>query len=161
MSCVCDQTPFLWTNQSCTWNWIHAAARTLRIVAGWNVVRVRSSRLTRRGFGFIRLAVSGNVSLSGTLRPNRVPELPMRGHFKSLYIPSLVRAFTGSPVAGAVEFSSGGSSVSCRFFSRSWLRSSTSLTAWAGPGSSNHSLSETMVIGELLVDAASRTRVVC
>ena len=84
MSCVCVQAPFLCTNQSCTMNWIHAAAITLRIVAGWNVVRVNSSRLTRRGLGVMRLAVSGNVSLSGTLRPNRMPALPMRGQVRSL-----------------------------------------------------------------------------
>ena len=72
-------------------NWIHAAAMTLRIVAGWNVVRVNSSRLTRRGLGFIRLAASGNVSSSGTFRPNLMPALPMRGHFRSLYVPSAVR----------------------------------------------------------------------
>ena len=65
-------------------NWIHAAAITFRIVAGWNVVRVRSSRLTSRGLGFIRLAVSGNVSARGTLRPKRMPALPIRGHFRSL-----------------------------------------------------------------------------
>ena len=29
-------------------------------------------------------AVSGNVSLSGTLRPNRMPALPMRGQVTSL-----------------------------------------------------------------------------
>ena len=72
-------------------NWIHAAAITLRIVAGWKVVRVRSSRLTCRGLGVSRLAVSGNASLKGTLRPNRMPALPIRGHFRSLYVPSLVR----------------------------------------------------------------------
>ena len=34
MSWVCVQLPFLCTNQSWTMNWIHAAAITLRIVAG-------------------------------------------------------------------------------------------------------------------------------
>src|SRR6185436_661050 len=161
MSWVCDQTPFLCTNQSCTWNWIHAAAMTLRIFAGWNVVRVRSSRLTRRGFGVIRLATSGKVSLNGTLRPKRVPALPMRGQRRSLLMPSLVRTFTGSPL-GAAVCSSAGSSVSCRFFARSSLRISTSLTAAAGPGSSCHSLSETKDIGRLLGDAHSpTTRVDC
>ena len=72
-------------------NWIHAAAITLRIVAGWKVVRVSSSRLTCRGLGVSRLAVSGNASLKGTLRPNRMPALPIRGHLRSLYVPSLVR----------------------------------------------------------------------
>ena len=83
--------PFLCTNQSWTMNWIHAAAITLRIVAGWKVVRVRSSRLTCRGLGVSRLAVSGNASLKGTLRPKRMPALPIRGHLRSLYVPSLVR----------------------------------------------------------------------
>ena len=36
MSCVCDQAPFLCTNQSCTMNWIQAAAITFRNVASWN-----------------------------------------------------------------------------------------------------------------------------
>ena len=84
MSCVWVQTPFLCMNQSCTWNWIHAAASTLTISAGWNVVRVRSSRLTVRGLGFSRFAVSGIVSESGTLRPKRTPALPIRGHPRSL-----------------------------------------------------------------------------
>ena len=84
MSWVCVHTPFLCMNQSWTWNWIHAAPNTLRMFAGWNVVRVSSSRLTVRGFGVRRFAVSGNVSLSGTLRPNRVPALPIRGHDTSL-----------------------------------------------------------------------------
>src|SRR6185436_3762482 len=132
-------------------NWIHAAAITLRIVAGWNVVRVNSSRLTRRGLGVMRLAVSGNVSLSGTFRPNRIPALPMRGQVRSLKVPSLVRAFRASPVVGVVERSSGGSSVSCRFFSRSCLRSSTSLGPAIASGNSYHSLSlSSMDIGELL-----------
>ena len=78
-------------NQSWTMNWIQAAAITLRIVAGWNVVRVSSSRLTWRGLGFRRLAVSGKASLNGTFRPSRMPALPMRGHLRSLYVPSLVR----------------------------------------------------------------------
>ena len=84
MSCVWLATPFGCMNQSCTWNWIHAAASTLMIVAGWNVVRVSSSRLTVRGFGVSRLAVSGNVSFSGKLRPKRTPALPIRGQPRSL-----------------------------------------------------------------------------
>ncbi len=46
-----SSTFFPWLNQSCTSNWSHAPASTLTIVAGWNSVRVRSSRLTSRGFG--------------------------------------------------------------------------------------------------------------
>ena len=42
---------FPWLNQSCTSNWIQAAASTFSVVAGWNVSRVSSRRLTRRGFG--------------------------------------------------------------------------------------------------------------
>jgi hypothetical protein len=84
MSWVCVDTPFLCMNQSWTWNWIQAAATTLRIVAGWKVLRVSSSRLTTRGFGFIKFATSGNASASATLRPNRVPALPMRGQVRSL-----------------------------------------------------------------------------
>jgi hypothetical protein len=40
-----------WRNQSCTWNWIHAAASRFSVVAGLNLSRVSSSRLTVRGFG--------------------------------------------------------------------------------------------------------------
>jgi hypothetical protein len=40
-----------WFTQSCTWNWIHAAARRLSDVAGRKVSRVSSSRLTTIGFG--------------------------------------------------------------------------------------------------------------
>ena len=95
---------------------------TLRIVAGWKVVRVRSSRLTRRGLGFIRFAVSGNASFNGTLRPKRMPALPMRGQEMSLYVPSLVRTLGAAPAGGEVAVSSGGSSVSARFCSRSSSR---------------------------------------
>lgn len=40
-----------WLTQSCTWNWIQAAARTLSEVAGTKLSRYRSSRLTVTGFG--------------------------------------------------------------------------------------------------------------
>ena len=40
-----------WLNQSCTSNWIHAAASRFSVVAGWNSLRVSSSLLTSRGFG--------------------------------------------------------------------------------------------------------------
>ena len=122
MSWVWLHVPFLCTNQSCTMNWIQAAAMTLRIVAGWKVVRVRSSRLTRRGLGSIRFAVSGNASFNGTLRPKRMPALPMRGQEMSLYVPSLVRTLGTAPAGGEVAVSSGGSSVSARFCSRSSSR---------------------------------------
>ena len=74
----------LCTNQSWTMNWIHAAASRFRMVAGWNCSRVISSRLTTRGFGTSRLAVSGRVCSSGTLRPNRQPAAPIRGYCRSL-----------------------------------------------------------------------------
>ncbi len=43
-----------WKTQSCTSNWIQDAARRFRVVAGMNSRRVRSSRLTSRGFGSSR-----------------------------------------------------------------------------------------------------------
>src|SRR5262245_5449645 len=69
----------LCTNQSCTWNWIHDAASRLRMVAGVNSSRVISSRLTTRGLGVIRFAVSGTTLSSGTLRPKRRPTEPIFG----------------------------------------------------------------------------------
>src|SRR3990172_8163023 len=62
---------FLWLNQSWTWNWIQAAARRFRDVAGTKEWRVMSSRLTVRGFGSRRRGFLTTRS-SGTNRPKRV-----------------------------------------------------------------------------------------
>ena len=66
-------------------NWIHAAASMFRVVAGWNAVRVSSSRLTVLGLGD---SSSGGDSWyaadSGILRPNRVPAMPIAGCWRSL-----------------------------------------------------------------------------
>ena len=112
------------TNQSCTMNWIHAAAIRLRMVAGLNSSRVISSRLITRGFGTRRLAVSGDTCSSGKLRPKRRPTDPIDGHFRSLNEPSSIRPSrcSGVVVTGAGWHSSGGSSVSCRFLARRSLR---------------------------------------
>ena len=79
-----------WLNQSCTSNWIHAPASRLSVVAGMNSLRVNSSRLTVRGFGssgFFSFAVYS----SGTLRPKRLPRLPISGSSRLLKVPSSVR----------------------------------------------------------------------
>ena len=59
----------------------------------------------------------------------------------------MVRTARASGLIGRSRGSSAGSSVSCRFFSRSSLRISTSFAPAAGRGSSCHSLSKTMDIG--------------
>ena len=58
-----------WLTQSCTWNWIQAAARTLSERAGMNLSLVRSSVLTRIGSG----RSSALVAL-GMFRPNVAPD---------------------------------------------------------------------------------------
>src|SRR5688572_8243978 len=110
------------------------------MVAGRNSVLVISSRLTSRGLGVIRLAVSGKVCSSGTLRPKRRPQLPIAGYARSLYVPSTVRSSrnAGSRLAGTAFFSRGGSSVSCRFSRRNWLRISTSRGIASSRGSLYH-----------------------
>ncbi len=131
----------LCTNQSWTMNWIQAAASRFRKVAGWNCSRVIRSRLTVRGLGTSRLAVSGRVCSIGTFRPKRQPADPMRGCWRSLLLPSvdLDSRIAGSRSGGTVRFSSGGSSVSCRFFSRSSFRISTSRNMESTRGNLYHS----------------------
>jgi hypothetical protein len=73
-----------WLSQSRSINWIHAAASKLSDSAGWNLSRVRSSRLMVRGLGRMSHWWSGCVWSIGTLRPNRVPALPIRGLSRSL-----------------------------------------------------------------------------
>src|SRR5215813_6703528 len=78
-----------WVNQSWTWNWIQAAARTLRVVAGMNVSRVISFRLISRGLGCRRPGSgSARARAGSTFRPKRVRALPMAGSARSLYVPS-------------------------------------------------------------------------
>src|SRR5215467_5533163 len=55
-SYVWSGSPSPWLNQSLTMNWIQVAASMLRVVAGWNAVRVSSSLLTVLGLGDIRRA---------------------------------------------------------------------------------------------------------
>src|SRR5579862_8730564 len=78
-----------WLNQPRIMNCSQAAASRLRVVAGTNVWRDRSSRLTVLGLG-LRMAGSGSgyVSRIGTFRPKRVRALPMVGLDRSLYVPS-------------------------------------------------------------------------
>jgi hypothetical protein len=84
-----------WVAQSCTWNWIQAAASRFRPVAGTNSFRAISRLLIVRGLG-LRMPgpASGRVSSSGTLRPNRRPALPIRGSSRSLKRPAGWRAVT-------------------------------------------------------------------
>src|SRR3990172_411853 len=91
---------FLWLNQSWTWNWIQAAARRFRDVAGTKEWRVMSSRLTVRGFGSRRRGFLTTRS-SWTFRPNRAPAAPMRGSEKSLFRPSGWR-YAADSRAGAI-----------------------------------------------------------
>ena len=109
-------------------NWSQAPASRLRIVAGLKVSRVISSRLMTRGFGISSLAVSGNVLSRGKFRPKRRPAEPIFGKLRSFEVPSMVRdiADAGSRSAGISRRGSAGSSVSCRFFSRSSVRMFTS-----------------------------------
>jgi len=66
-------------------NWSQAAAIVFTDVAGWNVVRVSSRRLTVRGFGVRIWLSSGRPACSSaTLRPNRDPAIPIRGWSRSL-----------------------------------------------------------------------------
>ncbi len=75
----------LWLNQSRIWNCSQAAASTLSVEAGLNVVRRSSSLLTVRGFGSNRAGgTSARPSSSGTLRPKRVPAIPIDGNDRSL-----------------------------------------------------------------------------
>ena len=91
-----------WLSQSCTSNWSHAAASTLTIVAGLNSSRVRSFRLTRRGFGSSSCGSgSGKVLASGTLRPKRWPIIPIAGWERSFQLPSDVRSVRSRPSAAA------------------------------------------------------------
>lgn len=83
-----------WLNQSRVSNCSQAAAITLSVVAG--IIcgpRASSVRLTTRGLGVMtRLPSSGSVNVKGTLRPNRVPAIPMAGADRSLWAPSGVWA---------------------------------------------------------------------
>ncbi len=76
-------------------NCSHEAASRLSPSTGWKPsLRVSNSRLTVRGFGLSRIvwSVSWRVCSMGTLRPKGVPALPIQGSFRSLYVPSGVRA---------------------------------------------------------------------
>lgn len=75
---------FPWLNQSRIMNWSQLAASALHDVAALNSLRVITARLTSRGLGLSRLAVSGNDFSIGTLRPKRDPAIPMGGASSSL-----------------------------------------------------------------------------
>ena len=81
-----------WLTQSWTMNCSHAVISALPARAGLKVSRVISLRLISRGFGTIIRSWSGQVALSGTLRPNRVPAIPISGASTSFQLPSAVRA---------------------------------------------------------------------
>jgi hypothetical protein len=75
-----------WLNQSRVWNCSQAPAMTFRLVAGiMSGPRASSAVLTRRGFGVIsRGSRTGSVCRGGTLRPKRVPAMPIAGDDRSL-----------------------------------------------------------------------------
>src|SRR5215213_2804163 len=104
-------------------NCSHAAASRLSVVAGWNSWRVRSSRLTVRGFGLSRAhSFSGYVNSMGTLRPKRVPALPIVGFSRSLKVPSTVREVRWRLPSGGGR-SADPLEVSYRLLSRSLVES--------------------------------------
>ena len=72
-------------NQSWVWNWIQAAAKRLREVAGVKSVRRIRVRLIVWGLGSISPGIgSGKALSSATLRPKRVPVIPMSGSSRAL-----------------------------------------------------------------------------
>src|SRR5215218_5206092 len=127
-----------WLSQSRIMNCSHAAASKLSVVAGWNSWRVRSSRLTVRGFGLKSAqSFSGYVSSRGTLRPKRVTAPPIAGFSRSLKDPSAVRVvrwrlYSGEGLSTEVD------EVSYRLRSRSLMRSPTRVRSPRGTGSRCH-----------------------
>lgn len=93
---------FSWLNQSCVWNWIHAAASRLSVVAGMKLLRTMNFSLMARGFGVQSSASVGRGQLSrGKLRPNRMPAQPIRGRSSELNLPSELRASRNRSSASA------------------------------------------------------------
>src|SRR5215204_1658669 len=89
--------PRPWKNQLWFSNWIHAAARTLRVSAGLKLSRVINSSETSRGLGsYRRGGFSGRYFLGSMLRPNSVPVEPISGSRRSFHLPSGRRAFLAS-----------------------------------------------------------------
>ena len=124
-----------WENQSRIWNWSQAAARRLRVVAGVKVLRVRSSVETTRGLGVIRVeAGSWRLSAMGTLRPKRAPAEPIKGHLRSLKVPSAVREVWTLGWGGVGGVLGAGDSVSKRLAARSLLRTPMRTTSPIGVG---------------------------
>src|SRR4051812_905029 len=124
--------PRPWKNQLWFSNWIHAAASTFRVVAGWNSCRVMSSSETFRALGsWRRGGFSGRIRFGSTFRVNALSVDPMSGSFRSFHLPSGRRAFSAS---------SGGSSIPClrigvevpnRFMSRRSSRSDKRFKAFS------------------------------
>src|SRR5271156_2836 len=89
----------MWKNQSWTWNWIHAAASKLTIVAGLNLPSWRAigRSLTIRGLGDISSSGLGAlVYFRGTFLPSLIPAHPINGSCNELNLPSELRALTHS-----------------------------------------------------------------
>ena len=106
-----------WLNQSLIMNCSQAAMIALPASAAtrpWS--RVSSRRLTVRGFGSLMVsALSCQVRSIGTLRPNRVPAMPMVGLARSFHDPSGLR---WSRKAGSKSGATGPSTTGCREVSK-------------------------------------------
>ena len=125
-------------NQSWIMNCSQAAISALPAVAGMISSRVISRRLTSRGFGSSIRSLSGQVSDSATLRPNRVPAMPISGWSRSFQLPSGCRSVRNrsSNGGGCTGFTDGSREVSTRFSSRRVFRMPISSTSPSGLGSS-------------------------
>ena len=128
-------------NQSWIMNCSHEAINALPAVAGISSSRVISRRLTVRGLGSSMRSVSGQVCSIGTLRPKRVPAIPIVGLARSFQLPSTVRCFSkaGSHSGASTAPTDGWREVSKRLCSRRTLRMPTrskspiSLGRWSQP----------------------------
>ena len=74
-----------WATQSCTWNWIQAAARMLSVRAGMKCLRSISSRQTEHRVGLVAGGIGTRAACSA--RRRRRPR-PSPGSLRSLPRPS-------------------------------------------------------------------------
>src|SRR3954465_2927947 len=122
--------PRPWENQLWFSNWIHAAASTFSVVAGWNSCRVMSSSETFRALGsWRRRAFSGRFRFGSTLRVKALSVDPMSGSFRSFHFPSGRRAVSASSGGSSMPCLRIGVEVSNRFMSRRSSRSESRFSA--------------------------------
>src|SRR3954453_21775891 len=122
--------PRPWKNQLWFSNWIHAGARTFRVVAGWNSWRVMSSSETFLALGSCkRGGFSGLMRFGSTLRVNSLPFEPISGSFRSFHLPSGRRAVRASFGGSSMPCLRIGVEVSNRFRSRRSSRSDRRFSA--------------------------------